>query len=235
MTLRPDTIATIRQSWASILGASTEALMQSEGRVYREKNDSAVLMFVSLFGTGILLGPSWAIEASRELPDSDLVSHAKLLELSAPYGGRALGEAKLYYSDSAPMLPTSNAKVSGAREHAVELESACPPEDSAEVGLSEMENTFILLSESEDEFVPMAGAGYDVWEEKLAHLGALVSPVSRRKGLGSQAVAIAQNHALDAGLISQWRVHVDNTASIRTALRAGFEYVGTQTTVILKN
>ena len=81
----------------------------------------------------------------------------------------------------------------------------------------------------------MAGAGYDVWEEAVAHLGALVSPASRRTGLGSQAVAIAQKHALDAGLISQWRVHVDNIASIRTALRAGFEYAGTQTTVILKN
>lgn len=235
MMLQSESIATIRQSWASILGVSAEALAPGEERVYREKDDSAVLMFVSLFGTGILLGPSWAIEAGRNLPDSDLASHAKLLELSTPYGGRPLGEAKLYYSDSAPTLATPNAKVSRARAHAVELEEACPPEDTAEVGLSEMENTFTLLSDSEKEPVPMAGAGYDVWEEAVAHLGALVSPASRRTGLGSQAVAIAQKHAHDAGLISQWRVHVDNTASIRTALRAGFEYAGTQTTVILKN
>jgi len=235
MTLQPDTIATIRQSWASILGVSAEALAPGEERVYREKDDSAVLMFVSLFGTGILLDPTWAIEAGRDLPDSDLVSHAKLLELSTPYGGRPLGEAKLYYSDTAPTLATPKAKVSRARAHAVELEATCPPEDTAEVGLSEMENTFTLLSDSENEPVPMAGVGYDVWEESVAHLGALVSPASRRTGLGSQAVAIAQKHAHDAGLISQWRVHVDNTASIRTALRAGFEYAGTQTTVILKN
>lgn len=235
MTLQSDTIAIIRQSWASILGVSAEALARGEGRVYREKNDSAVLMFVSLFGTGILLGPSWAIEAGRNPPDTDLVSHAKLLEVSTPYGGRPLGEAKLYYSDSAPTLTTPKAKVSRARAHAVALETGCPAEDTAEVGLSEMENTFTLLSDSEKEPVPMAGAGYDVWEESVAHLGALVSPASRRSGLGSQAVAIAQKHALEAGLISQWRVHVDNIASIRTALRAGFEYAGTQTTVILKN
>jgi len=235
MTLQPDTIATIRQSWASILGVSVEALARGEDRVYREKNDSAVLMFVSLFGTGILVGPSWAIEAGRELPDSELASHEKLLELSAPYGGRALGEAKLYFSDSAPMVSGSNAKVSHARVHAVDLETACPAEDAAEVGLSEMENTLILLSDSEHQPRPLAGAGYDVWEEKLAHLGALVSPASRRSGLGSQAVGIAQKHAMGAGLIPQWRAHVDNAASIRTALRAGFEYVGTQTTVILEN
>ena len=98
-----------------------------------------------------------------------------------------------------------------------------------------MENTFILFSESEGGSLPIAGAGYDVWEEKLAHLGALVSPANRRRGFGSQAVAIAQKHAMNAGLIPQWRVHVDNVASIRTVLRAGFEDVGTQTTVILKN
>lgn len=235
MTLHPETIATIRDSWASILGISAEALERGENRVYREKNDSAVLMFVSLFGTGILVGPSWAIEAGRNLPDSDLVNHAKLLELSAPYGGKPLGEAKLYYSDTAPILPTPNAKVSRLREHAIDLEKACPSKDIAEVGLSEMENTFIMLSESENESAPMAGAGYDVWEEKLAHLGALVAPANRQSGLGSQTVAIAQQHALDAGLIPQWRVHVDNAASIRTAMRAGFEYAGTQTTVILKS
>lgn len=235
MTLQPDTISTIRQSWASILRVSAKAMARGEERVYCEKKDSAVLMFVSLFGTGILVGPSWAIGAGRKLSDSELVSHAKLLELSTPYGGRALGEAELYYSDSAPTLPSPNAKVSRARAHAADLETACPVEDAAEVGLSEMENTFILLSEAENGSLPVAGAGYDAWEDNLAHLGALVSPASRRSGLGSQAVAIAQKHALDAGLIPQWRVHVDNTASIRTALRAGFERAGTQTTVILEN
>jgi len=235
MTLHPDTVAIIRQSWAAILGVSEEALTRGESRVYLEKNDSAVLMFVSLFGTGILVGPSWAIEAGRKLPDSDLISHAKLLELSAPYGGRALGEAKLYFCDSAQTLQTPNTNLSRARTHAVDLETACPSGDTAEVGLSEMENTFILFSESEGGSLPIAGAGYDLWEEKLAHLGALVSPANRRRGFGSQAVAIAQKHAMNAGLIPQWRVHVDNVASIRTVLRAGFEDVGTQTTVILKN
>ncbi|MNW52504.1 hypothetical protein D3C74_300270 [compost metagenome] len=194
-------------------------------------------MFVSLFGTGVLVAPSWALEAGRELPDSELASHAKLLELSTPYGGRALGVAKLYFSDSAPSLPNPNpnAELSRARTDAVDLETACPDEDTAEVGLSEMENTFILLSESERDSLPVAGAGYDVWEEKLAHLGALVAPTNRRSGLGFQSVAFAQKHAMDAGLSPQWRVHVDNAASIRTALRAGFKYAGTQTTVILKN
>ncbi|MFJ2352678.1 hypothetical protein [Glutamicibacter sp. NPDC087673] len=160
-------------------------------------------MFVSLFGTGVLVGPSWALEAGRELPDSELASHAKLLELSTPYGGRALGEAKLYFSDSAPSLPNPNAELSRARAHAVDLETACPDEDTAEVGLSEMENTFILLSESERDSLPVAGAGYDVWEGKLDHLGALVAPANRRSGLGFQSVAFAQKHAMDAGLIPQ--------------------------------
>ena len=97
MTLHPDTVAIIRQSWAAILGVSEEALTRGESRVYLEKNDSAVLMFVSLFGTGILVGPSWAIEAGRKLPDSDLISHAKLLELSAPYGGACSRRSKVVF------------------------------------------------------------------------------------------------------------------------------------------
>ncbi len=231
MTLHPDTVAIIRQSWAAILGVSEEALTRGESRVYLEKNDSAVLMFVSLFGTGILVGPSWAIEAGRKLPDSDLISHAKLLELSAPYGGRALGEAKLYFCDSAQTLQTPNTNLSRARTHAVDLETACPSGDTAEVGLSEMENTFILFSESEGGSLQATTCGKKSWPTSARSYH---RPTGER-GFGSQAVAIAQKHAMNAGLIPQWRVHVDNVASIRTVLRAGFEDVGTQTTVILKN
>lgn len=68
MTLQPDTVSTIRQSWASILGVSAEALARGAERVYREKNDSAVLMFVSLFGTGILVSPSWAMRVAESCP-----------------------------------------------------------------------------------------------------------------------------------------------------------------------
>ncbi|PRB76746.1 GNAT family N-acetyltransferase [Arthrobacter sp. MYb214] len=202
--------------------------------MYREKDDSALLMFVSLFGTGILVGPSWAKEAAQNLTDAELASHAKLMEISAPYGGQALGEAELYYCDTAPPTPSLRPTASRQQEHAIALENICLPDDSAEVGLSEMESTFVLLSDCNNGPQPLAGAGYDIWEGKLAHLGVLTAPEKRQSGFGSNAVAIAMEQAMNCGLIPQWRARTDNTASIRTALRAGFEYVGTQTSVILE-
>ncbi|MGL3806159.1 GNAT family N-acetyltransferase [Paeniglutamicibacter sp. R2-26] len=233
MKLRSSTITSIQLAWAQILGVSTDALEIEGNRVYREKDDSALLMFVTLFGTGILVGPSWAIEAARDLTDAELASHAKLMEISAPYGGQALGEAELYYCDTVPPLPTLRTTASRQQEHAIALENICPPDDSAEVGLSEMESTFVLLSDSYNGPQPLAGAGYDIWDGRLAHLGVLAAPDKRQSGLGSNAVAIAMEQAMNSGLIPQWRARTDNTASIRTALRAGFEYVGTQSSVIL--
>lgn len=234
MKLKSSTITSIQLAWAQILGVPPETLEIEGNRVYREKDDSALLMFVSLFGTGILVGPSWAKEAAQNLTDAELASHAKLMEISAPYGGQALGEAELYYCDIAPPTPSLRPTASRQQEHAIALENICLPDDSAEVGLSEMESTFVLLSDCNNGPQPLAGAGYDIWEGKLAHLGVLTAPEKRQSGFGSNAVAIAMEQAMNCGLIPQWRARTDNTASIRTALRAGFEYVGTQTSVILE-
>lgn len=50
-------------------------------RIYREGSDGSLLMFVSLFETGALVGPAWAVEAARDLTDVELASHSRLLEL----------------------------------------------------------------------------------------------------------------------------------------------------------
>ncbi|WP_461170886.1 GNAT family N-acetyltransferase [Arthrobacter sp. Z1-15] len=96
-----------------------------------------------------------------------------------------------------------------------------------------MAKTFVLLGDERSEPRPLAGSGYDVWKDHLAHMGVLTADGSRRQGHAATAVSIAVDHATRAGLIPQWRVRTDNTASIRTALRAGFAHAGSQTTVLL--
>ncbi|WP_442864135.1 GNAT family N-acetyltransferase [Arthrobacter sp. ATA002] len=123
--------------------------------------------------------------------------------------------------------------MSRASEHAVALEHVCSREDLTEVGLSEMGKTFVLLGNESPAPCPLAGSGYDVWEDTLAHMGVLTAPNQRGQGHAATAVSIAVNHAAESGLIPQWRARTDNTASIRTALSAGFLHAGSQTTVLL--
>lgn len=233
-TLHPDTVLSVQAAWARILGVPPESLAGRGTRIYREKNDSSVLMFVSLFGVGILVGPEWAITAAHGLTDRELARHAKLLEISSPHGGRPLGEAGLYFRDSVLWVPEPEfTNVSRASEHALALEHACSREDRAEAGLSEMANTFVLLGNESPDPRPLAGSGYDIWDDRLAHMGVLTAPNQRGQGHAATAVTVAVNHAAKSGLIPQWRARTDNTASIRTALSAGFQHAGSQTTVLL--
>nr|WP_306270737.1 GNAT family N-acetyltransferase [Ornithinimicrobium sp. HY1793] len=80
---------------------------------------------------------------------------------------------------------------------------------------------------------PLAGSGYVVWADRLAHMGVLTSPAARGRGYGVLAAAVGTNAALDAGLIPQWRARWDNEASKRMAQVLGYELVGSQTTVFI--
>ncbi|WP_161958485.1 GNAT family N-acetyltransferase [Ornithinimicrobium cavernae] len=81
--------------------------------------------------------------------------------------------------------------------------------------------------------VPLAGAGYVVWADALAHMGVLTNPSARGRGYGVLAAAVGTNAALAAGLIPQWRARWDNEASKRLAQALGYELAGTQTTVFI--
>lgn len=233
MQLSSTTVLRVQATWAQILGLPQESLAGNDTRIYRETSNSSVLMFVSLFGIGVVIGPKWAVEIAHDLPDQELASHTKLLEISAPYGGRPLGEAGLYFCDTMPSGPDPVPTVSSNPEHAFALERACSRDDAAEVGLSEMKNTFVLLDNDGPTPLPLAGCGYDTWGASLAHMGVLTAPSQRQQGYAARAVSIAMVQAMKSGLVPQWRARTDNTASIRTALRAGFMHAGTQTAVLL--
>lgn len=234
MNLEPGTVSIIQLAWSRLLGFDDGAMAGSRDRIYREDNNASRLTFVSLFGTEALVGPTWALDASRSLSGGELARHSTLLSMSRSHGGRALGEAILYFCDALPSFPDEGPPVSSDPEHAVALERLCPPDDVAEVGLSAMEYTCVLVDESQDPPAPLAGSGYDIWEGILAHLGVLTAPGERRRGRASYAASIAVEESMAAGLIPQWRSRSDNVASQRTALRAGFVRAGSQTSVVLE-
>lgn len=234
INLEPGTVSIIQLAWSRLLGFDDGAMAGGRDRLYREDNTAPLLTFVSLFGQEALVGPTWALDAAKNLSGVELARHSTLLSLSRSHGGRGLGEASLLFCDTLPSFPDDGPPVSSDPEHALALERLCPPDDVAEVGLSSMEQTCVLVEERQESLIPLAGAGYDVWQGILAHLGVLTAPDERRRGRGSYAAAIAVEESMAAGLIPQWRARTDNVGSQRTAIRAGFVRAGTQTSVVLE-
>ncbi|WP_026553565.1 GNAT family N-acetyltransferase [Arthrobacter sp. H20] len=235
MEIDPGTVSIIQLGWSRLLKLDDTAFADAAGeRLHRRDDDAEVLTFVRLFGQEALVGPGWAIDAATGFDGEVLARHSTLLRLTRDHGGRGLGEANLFFCDSLPTLEhRDDGAVSDEPAFALELERLCPPDDTAEVGLSSLEHQSILVDDSNTPPLPFAGAGYDIWGGILAHLGVLTAPDRRGQGHATFIAKVAVEDAMAAGLIPQWRARTDNTASIRTALRAGFIGCGSQTSVLL--
>lgn len=244
--MEANTEAIVRLAWARVLGLGDGALghdamgddalghgavADSAVRLYRVSEHSNLVTFVRLFGLSAFVGPQWAVDRASAYDDDTLAHHRTLLALSADHAGRGLGAGVLAFADEyVTGAALDDAVVSDDPGAASILESKCPPDDVSEVGLSTMQNSYVLLAE-DDRII--AGAGYDEWQGILAHLGVLTALDQRRRGLGTVAAGLAMNEALDAGLVPQWRAHVDNRPSRRLAQTLGFTEVGTQTSVLI--
>ena len=231
MKLDSGTCDIVLLAWARLLGFGDTAFAGDVGRLTRINNDAGKLTFVRLFGRSALVGPEWALEAAAPYSDSELAEHRTLLQLSGGYGGNGAGKAQLYFADDLPLVqPDEEITVSTFTDDALRLEALCPPDDVNEVGLSGMDKSFVLMDGAD----PVAGAGFQEWQQILGHISALTLPKFRQRGIGSLVAAIAGHEALTAGLIPQWRAHESNVASRATALSLGFIEAGTQTSVYLK-
>lgn len=232
MEIDAGTIAIIQLAWARLLGLKDTAFTGATGRLLKVDEDAAELTFLRIFGTGVLRGPSWALDAAAGLDDEDLARHATLLRLTRENGGHGRGSSVLYYAeDFLEVAESASTVVSFERRHSLLLEAACPPDDIGAAGLSGLESQFVLLSQ--DSGLPLAGAGFDVRAGILAQLGALTDPRFRRQGLGAYITAVAVQEAFSEGLIPQWCAEVDNVAARRTAETLGFFEAGSQTSVLL--
>jgi GNAT superfamily N-acetyltransferase len=237
MTLDPGSAAIIQLAWARRLGLDDDAFasaLASGERIVRADESARTVEFVRLFGSSALVGPQWVIDAAAGIPDEEMAQHVTLLTLTRAHGGHGLGAAALFFADDLPLKqPSEEMTVSHGNPEAIELEGRCPPDDVNEVGLSDLENRYTIVHEVEGRRVPLACGAYSEWVGLLAHLGVLVDPEWRRRGLGSLAVSIAAHEALAAGLTLQWRTDVSNTGSLALARKLGLSAGGIQTSVHL--
>ena len=225
-----NTQAIIRLAWARTLGLADDALLQpASGRLFRV--DESLIMFVSLWQHRVLVGPQWLIDLAPSLSNAELARGSNLLALSARCNGRLLGEAVLGFTDDyVSGDDLDKVPVSDEPEAVAALERACPPDDVAEATLSLMSEHFVTLDEQGQ---ATAAAGYAESQGILASIGVLVPPAHRLAGHGTQAAAIATNHALDAGLVAQWRARRGHRASLALSRSLGYREIGAQTTVLL--
>lgn len=243
--VKGSTQQTIRRAWAQLLGVAelgtgpaeaaesgADSAVPTSGtfpRLVREVAEAETVSFVRVFGQGILSGPRWALDRASTVPDDQLALLPVLMSLAADHGARPLGSAELSYTDD--RVEHADLPISQDGAAVAALEAACSDEDVEEVGLSSMPHRWILLDAPDGE--PLAGSGYLVWADALAHMGVLTSSKARGRGYGVLAAAAGTNAALDAGLVPQWRARWDNEASQRLAQVLGYEFVGTQTTVFI--
>ncbi|WP_411135599.1 GNAT family N-acetyltransferase [Streptomyces sp. C10] len=101
-------------------------------------------------------------------------------------------------------------------------------EEAGESGLEDISSPAFCLRR-DDELV--AAAGYRSWPRSVAHLSVLVAPHCRGRRLARAVASAAVAHALDAGLLPQWRARL--CPSQRVAVALGFQELGTQLSVRL--
>ncbi|WP_079052236.1 GNAT family N-acetyltransferase [Streptomyces regalis] len=185
---------------------------------------------VVLGGARIVTVPSVQIAklmagVSSTLSDEEFVDEDRLREVLPVLD--VLGPASLFYLDRADFLPAQGGaaveEVMCGDDELAALLARAGEEDAGESGLEDITSPAFVLRDSKD---VVAAAGYQAWPQSVAHLSVLVAPGHRGRGLARAVASAAVAHALDAGLLPQWRARPH--PSRRVALALGFQELGSQ-------
>jgi hypothetical protein len=179
----------------------------------------------------VVLGPS----GIATVPGDDLIPAladlpADLHRLPARFApAPTLGPATLSYLDRRDFRPAATAAVEENADIA-QLVADVGPDDAGEAGLDEITSPVFVLREGAE---VVAAAGYRRWPGEAAHLSVLTGTRHRNRGLAGLVASAATAHALDHGLLPQWRARP--LPSRRVAHRLGFRELGAQLSVDLRS
>jgi GNAT superfamily N-acetyltransferase len=107
----------------------------------------------------------------------------------------------------------------------------CPEEDWARGGATT--GSAKRFGAHDDDGNLAAIASYEVWGGDIAHVSVVTHPRRRGAGYGRAAAALAVRHAVEAGLLPQYRTLRSNAAAVRLGAQLGFVEYGVSVQVKL--
>lgn len=229
--LPPDTIAEIESYWAAHLGCPQERLFAA--RVVTLPH-SAFKGYQGLFL--VRRGNSCMVATPAELinlihtcvhgrPVSEVFGSGLWRELLPDVMERVVGPAIMTYGDASTLRADDDAlgtlilgeEDAGALD---DLASACGQADWDRSGLR-ADMPAIMGHWIGGELV--AAAGYELWGDRIASVGVATRPDWRGRGLGKAVVGALAAHAIEQGLVVQFRALAINRHALAIARSLGFE------------
>lgn len=141
---------------------------------------------------------------------------------------QVVAQASLFFACEAPSRPPSPSLVRGVASDAEPLLACVSPEEASESALREVTSGLSMIEQGGS---ILAAAGYMYWPCGVAHLCVLAHPAHRGQGHAASAAADAVAHALNDGLLPQWRARPEPSKALAHAL--GLTQLGEQISIRL--
>jgi GNAT superfamily N-acetyltransferase len=223
--------------WAELAGARVAFKDSAIDVAVSPRSSLCPAGWVGIVGLGSAVIATAPDEDSAELVQRALggLSATAMTDLAVVSGrlpvAEALGPATLAYCDVAGFRAVASSAVemvpAGGSDVGALL-ARVPAEDADESGLAEITSPGFVVRAGLD---VAAAAGYRMWPGSTAHVSVLTVPPERGRGLARVVAAAAVSHALEAGLLPQWRARPE--ASRRVARALGFRELGLQLSIRL--
>ena len=236
-TLRAATVNAVDRYWAAWLGCTPRSLRPARTAVIEhgpglaDYDGTFVLLaggapVVSLprarLGTLGARARCWSVEQVRA-PGELARAHEPHVEVERVVGPTWVGYADAGTLIAPPALPTPGSRsrllTSVDAPVVAALRRACDAEEW-EHGGHALEDGTAAGAFVDERLVALAG--YTRWGDRLAHLSVVTHPAWRGHGFGRAAVAHVAAHALDRGLVAQYRTLEANAASRGLGTALGF-------------
>lgn len=238
MALSPRTLDSLVSYWTDRLGVGDSAFDRA-GVTVGPADEGGIQLFRR--GEALVVGaPESRVAAVRERLsecDSGIVTEEGTLRRQFDSLGTvtAVFDSTFYgYADEESFAPVlSDARLLTADDRAAHerLRTAVPDEEWSNGGPQFETGTTVGLFVGDD---LVAAAGYEVWDDFLAHIAVVVHPNHRGEGYGRSVVSRATEQAFSDGLLAQYRTADEWPWSVALAESLEFERFVTAALVLLE-
>ncbi|SIR03633.1 GNAT acetyltransferase [Haladaptatus litoreus] len=235
MTLAPRTDSALRKYWSDRLGVDEAAFDRGQATVGVAAEDGIQLFHC---GDSLVVGaPESLAESVRQqataVESLDCTDAESVREWFERFGSvtQVLGPTFYGYADSESFTPvSSNARLLTPVEESAynRFRMAIPDEEWANGGTPFAPGETIGLFRGD---ALAAIAGYEVWDDFVAHIAVVTHPDHRGEGNGRAVVSRMTERALAGSLVPQYRTADEWPWSVALAERLGFERFATATLV----